>query len=333
MKSYFEVIAENVKIPQASKVLLQFWGSEDSIHVLETFKNTLTPKHQQVSTVIFNRQKMLAACEDGPFTISNQVSEIEIQNANVVIDLCSFNPTSLVAFTTETSRPHFVEFMRNHFSAISGPEKLLLQIRIPSEENAMEAGLSLEAYTEIYEKMVLVDYDKMQKDCETLIETYKNATNIIIETGEGHRLTLELEGRPWFTDAGDGDFPAGEVYVAPIENSANGTYQADFIHWEGAHFENVLLTFEMGRLIKSQPAQILDDLKMADENATVIAEFGLGVNPNLQTLTGHSLFDEKIAGSCHIAVGMNRMFGGNNLSRAHIDFVAKNPIIKVRNVR
>lgn len=329
MKSYFEIIAENLNIPEASNILIQFWASEEEKHILDAFKNTLSAKHNEVSSVMFDRKKVLEACENGPFSILDQVSEEAIEKANVVIDLCAFAPTSLVAFTTETSRPNFVHFMRNHFASISGPDKMMLQIRIPSEDNAMEAGLSLETYTEVYEKMAVVDYNKMQNDCKTLIETYENKAQIAIETGDGHKLTLNIEGRPWFTDAGEGDFPAGEVYVAPIENSANGTYKVDFLHWEGAHFENVILTFEEGKLIASQPAQILDDLKMADENATVIAEFGLGVNPNLKTLTGHSLFDEKIAGSCHIAVGMNLMFGGENMSGAHMDFVAKNPKISI----
>ena len=141
----------------------------------------------------------------------------------------------------------------------------------------------------------------------------------------GHLLTLAYSGRKWYKDAGDGDFPAGEVYIAPLENSANGTFKVDFIHWEGEYHKDVVLTFEHGLLTETSVSQILDDLKMADGNATLIAEFGLGVNPKLNTLTGHSLFDEKILGSCHIAVGMNCLFGGTNESVAHVDFVSKNP--------
>ncbi len=68
---------------------------------------------------------------------------------------------------------------------------------------------------------------------------------------------------------------------------------------------------------------ILNDLKEAPGDTLSFAEFGIGLNNGTTNLSGHSAFDEKVKGTCHIAIGMNQMFGGNNESPLHIDFVAK----------
>lgn len=323
MKTYLEKIAENIIIPNASTVIVQFWGNSEDQTALEAFTEKLRKLNHDVYGILFDRSEMVEACEKGPFTLD---SALPLEKSNVVIDLCKYPPTSLVASMSEKSRPHFIAFMRSHFAAITGPDKALLQIRMPSEFSAMEAGLTLEAYTETWKNMVMADYNAMTQTCDQLIDSYRTAKKVCIRTGP-HLLTLTLEGRPWHKDAGDGDFPAGEIYIAPHENSATGAYLVDVINWEGETFESVLLTFEKGRLVSSSESKIMDDLALADENAFTIAEFGIGVNSNLKEPTGYALFDEKMLGSCHIAVGMNHLFGGNNHSVAHVDFVSKNPII------
>lgn len=329
MKSILEIIASNIAIPEASHVVVQFWGTQEDRNNLDCFVNVLNQKQTEVTGVLFDKDTMITDCEMGPYAIDDQISKEALENATVIIDLCAYSPTSLVQYMSPTSRPNFVSFMRNHFAAITSPNKMMLQIRIPSIENAMEAGLDLETYTAVYKEMAMVDTSVLNQACEALLKSYEGVNEVMIETDGGHTLTLSLRNRNWFKDAGDGDFPAGEIYIAPIETSANGTYKVDCIHWEGQHFNDVVLTFEKGQLVSSSEPQILEDLKMADENATVIAEFGLGVNPNVKILTGHSLFDEKMLGSCHIAVGMNHLFGGSNMSVAHVDFVAKNPKMTV----
>lgn len=323
MKTYLEKIAENIMIPNASTIIVQFWGTSADQMALEAFTAKLRALNHVVHGHLFDSAKMVDVCEKGPYTLD---AALPLNDANVIIDLCMYPPTSLVASMSEKSRPNFITFMRSHFAAITGPDKMLLQIRMPSAFSAMEAGLSLETYTEVWQNMVMADYKEMTHVCNALIEKHASSKKVHIQTG-AHRLTLSLEGRPWHKDAGEGDFPAGEVYVAPHETSATGEYLVDVINWEGETFESVLLTFENGRLIKSSESKIMEDLALADEQAFTIAEFGLGVNPNLKAPTGYALFDEKIMGSCHIAVGMNHLFGGKNQSAAHVDFVSKNPIV------
>lgn len=325
MKLFLENIAENIAIPSPSNIVVQFWGEKKDATNLASFVDRLAPNHTQVTGVLFDKANMILACEKGPFTILDQISDDILESANIVIDLCAFSPTSIISEMSSVARPNFVAFMRKHFSTITAPHKSMLQIRVPSKENAIEAGLDLDAYSKVMNLMTDVDYKMLNQSCDDLIDHLSRSNHVMIETGEGHKLELNFEGRKWYKDAGDGDFPPGEVYIAAVENSAHGTYKVDYLHWEGAHFRDVILTFESGRLVASSVESIFDDLLQADDGALVLGEFGLGTNPNLIELTGHSLFDEKMLGSCHIAVGMNCLFGGTNESAAHIDFVSKSP--------
>ncbi len=320
MKSYLVKIAENLALGAPTTVLVQLWGDAEDSAQLSAFVEALKPHHTHVEGLLFDKDTVAAECKKGPYTRAFKAPE-------VVIDLCKYAPTSLVAACCEKGREHFIHFMRNHFATITAPGKRLIQIRIPSEANAQEAGLDKSRYEAIWKEMIDTDYSDMRTRGEAAIEQYKAAHSIQIESGGSCCLTLETAGRPWHLDAGDGDFPAGEIYTAPIETSAEGTYCVDEIFWEGKRFKNVILTFKGGRLIDATEPQIMSDLAEADDNAFVLAEFGLGLNLNHQTVSGYSLFDEKIAGSCHIAVGMNTLFGGTNDSMCHIDFVARKPKI------
>lgn len=325
MKLFLENIAENITLPSPSNIIVQFWGGKKDAVNLASFVNKLAPYHTQVTGVLFDKDNMILACENGPFNIHDQISDEALECASIVIDLCAFSPTSIVSEMSSVARPNFIAFMRKHFTTITAPHKSMLQIRVPSEANAIEAGLDLDAYSKVMTLMTDVDFKKLNLSCDDLIEHLSSSNHVIIETGDGYKLELDYEGRKWHKDAGDGDFPPGEVYIAPLENSANGDYKVDYLHWEGEHFKDVILTFESGRLVATSVEKIFDDLLQADDGAFVLGEFGLGTNPNLTDLTGHSLFDEKMLGSCHIAVGMNYLFGGINESAAHIDFVSKSP--------
>jgi leucyl aminopeptidase (aminopeptidase T) len=331
MKPFLETLAENMILPTPSNIVVQFWGEkEDAVH-LESFVDQLALRHTQVTGVLFDKVAIIMACESGPYTIQDQINDEALDCAKIVIDLCAYSPTSLVAEMSSAARPNFIAFMRNHFITITTPNKSMLQIRVPSEENALEAGLAIEGYKQTMDQMLNLDFHKLNENCDELIQKLSSYNHVIIETGEGHKLTLDYQDRKWYKDAGDGDFPPGEVYIAPYEDRANGTYKVDYIHWEGEHFKDVILTFEKGRLVASSVERIFEDLQQADAGALTLCEFGLGTNPNLTELTGHSLFDEKMHGSCHIAVGMNHLFGGTNESAAHVDFVSKSPKLTYQN--
>lgn len=331
MKTALERIAQNIEINLEGPVLIHFWGisQEDVLYMKELEAIIKQRTCGEIVKVVFLEQAGIA----NGFNTRELTQETTAQAlyggfdpslALTTIDLCRFSPPSLMDAIDDAAKPAFIQFMRGLFGNATAEGKLFAQLRLPSEELAQESGMTLEAYTEKWTQLVVIDYNELRLRCATAQNLVSNQSTFTLTTGLGHVLSFSVEARPWHLDDGNGDFPAGEIYVAPVEDTVNGSFMADSVFWEGETFENVVLTFEGGTLVASEPTCILEDLKHAPGDALRFAEFGLGQNPALSTLTGNSLFDEKILGSCHIAIGANNMFGGNNQGPVHIDFVATN---------
>ena len=118
----------------------------------------------------------------------------------------------------------------------------------------------------------------------------------------------------------------GEVYVAPVESSAHGTITIEHAFLQGKDAGRLELGFDEGRLSRitgseSAVSLLQAILASARGEKDVIAEFAIGLNPGVTKLTGLVSLDEKMLGSVHIAIGMNKNFGGMNESNLHLDFV------------
>ena len=118
---------------------------------------------------------------------------------------------------------------------------------------------------------------------------------------------MNVAGRKWINCDGQENFPDGEIFTSPIEDSANGvityTYPACYA---GREVENVQLTFKNGVVTDFTAGKNIDFLREMlniDEGARRIGEFAIGTNYHIQTFSKNTLFDEKIGGTCHMAVG------------------------------
>jgi len=139
-------------------------------------------------------------------------------------------------------------------------------------------------------------------------------------------LTVNVDGRTWINCAGRENFPDGEVFTGPVEDKTEGhvsfTYPA--VHM-GNEVVGAQLFFEKGRVVKATATKGEDFLLHmldSDEGARVLGEFAIGTNPGIQTFTRNTLFDEKIQGTVHMAVGMSfPESGGQNQSQVHWDMV------------
>ena len=165
---------------------------------------------------------------------------------------------------------------------------------------------------------------------------------------ETHTLTCRLGGldRPPITSTGVipldtwGNIPGGETFIAPLEDTAEGTFalNGSFRHHVLSAAAPLILTFANGRLRSiagpEEERQRLRALLALRSDSPVdgdlqLAELGIGLNESLTTLTGHSLLDEKCAGTAHIAVGDNSRYGGNLQSPLHEDLVTMRPSLQV----
>ena len=182
--------------------------------------------------------------------------------------------------------------------------------------------MGFDEYKERILKAMDVDYEQLKLDCQMKVDSFKGNTRVI-RTGKDCVLTMDTTGRKWHIDAGEGAFPCGEVYIAPMEENSNGTVFFETLSaQEAGVFTNVTVTVQDGKIISSDSEEFNRFLNELPEGGNVVSELGIGMNPNVECITGDSVLDENVIGTFHIAIGMNTLFGGKNNSPIHMDFVA-----------
>ncbi|HEX9253543.1 MAG TPA: aminopeptidase [Ignavibacteriaceae bacterium] len=196
----------------------------------------------------------------------------------------------------------------------------------------------------ITEEMMLrsvnVDFVTMKTTADKLISELKAATHLHITTEEGTDILLGVKGRMFSGDIGVSggemcNLPCGEIYCAPIETEADGVVVFNASIGDIGMFEHPLKVFvSKGRIIKFESdnedlVKRITELTSVDDDAWVIGELGIGVNPGAK-ITGNMLEDEKAICTAHIAFGNNADFpgGGKNNSKIHRDYLFYRPNIK-----
>jgi aminopeptidase len=145
-------------------------------------------------------------------------------------------------------------------------------------------------------------------------------------TGDGTDLTVLVEGRTWRAAHGRQNVPDGEVYTSPVESGINGTIRFAFpAVFSGREMDDVRLRFEQGRVVQAEAAggeAYLKSLLEMDEGAGGVGEIAFGLNYEIDRFTRNILFDEKIGGTMHLALGMGfEDLGGLNRSALHLDLI------------
>ncbi len=195
----------------------------------------------------------------------------------------------------------------------------------PTMADAQKAGMCYEAFFEFFLTSALVDYKKMARDMEPLVELMEQ-TDMVRIVGPGTEVTFSIKGIPVVPCHGSCNIPDGEVYTAPVRDSINGVvhYNTPAMRY-GQKFANPRLVFEHGRIIEAScdgDSAAFNAMLDADEGARYVGEFALGVNNAIQKAIGNTLYDEKIGGSFHLTPGAayDSAFNGNR-SQLHLDIV------------
>jgi aminopeptidase len=144
--------------------------------------------------------------------------------------------------------------------------------------------------------------------------------------GEDTDLTVLVEGRTWRAAHGRQNMPDGEVYTSPVESGVAGTIRFGFpAVFGGREIDDIRLRFEDGRVVAAEAAAggaYLEALLDLDEGARGIGEIAFGLNYEIDRFTRNILFDEKIGGTMHLALGMGFAdLGGLNRSTLHLDLI------------
>jgi aminopeptidase len=197
-------------------------------------------------------------------------------------------------------------------------------LRWPTPSMAQGAGLSTEAFEDLYFNVCTMDYRKMARAMAPLERRMKNADRVRI-TGPGTELAFSIKGIGAKMCKGDRNIPDGEVFSCPVKTSINGHIQFNTpTLYSGTKFENVCLEFKDGKVVKatSNDTPRLNEILDTDPGARYTGEFSLGFNPYILNPMCDILFDEKIAGSLHLTPGQayEECDNGNH-SAVHWDMV------------
>lgn len=200
-------------------------------------------------------------------------------------------------------------------------------LRYPNESFAQMAGRSTEGFRDFYYDVCLVDYAKMARDVQPLKELMERTDRVHLK-GPGTDLEFSIKGIPSIPCCGEMNVPDGECFTAPVRTSVNGTvaFTAPTV-WQGSPYDNVKLRFEKGRVVEATAADAAQTAKLnevldQDPGARYLGEFSLAFNPRIMHPMRDILFDEKIAGSFHMALGQAYDEASNgNKSAVHWDMV------------
>ncbi len=197
--------------------------------------------------------------------------------------------------------------------------------QFPTNAYAQEAGMSLAQFEDFFYNAVLRDWDEESKAMYTLCERFDAADQVRI-VGVDTDLRLSLRGRTGEVDDGHANMPGGEFFFSPLEDSAEGTIYFDVpTEFDASPVQGIRLTFSKGRVEEATAEQGEDALLAAldmDEGARFVGELGIGCNSGITRPMRNILYDEKMAGTIHIAVGASYpKVGGTNISTLHWDLV------------
>jgi aminopeptidase len=202
----------------------------------------------------------------------------------------------------------------------------------PCHAAAQDAGMSLAAWEDfVYGAGHLGDDDPVafwreQSRRQAQVVDRLSGVRELRIVAEDTDITIGVDGREWANADGHKNFPDGEVYTSPVETATHGeiafTFDATYL---GNDVGGVRLRFEEGRVVAHEArknAGFLGEMLDMDAGARFLGEIAFGMNDEIQVGTRDTLFDEKIGGTCHMALGMAfPECGGVNRSGLHWDMV------------
>ena len=202
----------------------------------------------------------------------------------------------------------------------------------PTPALAQQAGMGEREYGTFVERALFLDRadplaawrDLSQRQAE-LVERLSQAREIRIEA-DGTDLRLNVSGRTWINSDGRRNMPSGEVFTGPHERSANGHIRFSIPSSpRGVEVSGIELEFRDGEVVAAHAAHgqlYLEAALATDPGARYLGELGIGTNPGIDRPTGAILFDEKMAGTVHLALGRSYPeTGGENSSALHWDMI------------
>ena len=251
-----------------------------------------------------------------------------------IVVLCEPNPRRLTnidptKIRTSTAATREIREIISKRSA-EGKLKWTL-LPYPVNGQAQEAAMSLPEYEDFVYTSCLVnkrdpiaEWKRIEKEQDKVCRFLDQKSKIRV-VGEDTDLTYSVKGRKWMNGSGTKNMPDGEIFTTPVENSANGTIRFTFPGiMSGREIEDINLTFNNGKVTKTGATKGNDLLKelIKIDGAKRLGETAIGTNYAITKFTKNMLFDEKMGGTIHLALGnAYPETGGLNKSAIHWDIL------------
>ena len=207
----------------------------------------------------------------------------------------------------------------------------------PTEASAQDAEMSLRHYEDFVFAAGHLDKDdpiavwrRIEQHQQKVVDFLSRTKQLRFQADNGTDVTVNVEGMTWINCCGHENFPDGEVFTAPNRHAADGgvngivRYHFPAVHG-GREVTEIELVFEQGKVVKAlavKNQQFLTQMLDQDQGARYLGEVAIGTNYNITQYTKNTLFDEKIRGTFHMAVGASYPETGNtNESGLHWDMV------------
>lgn len=320
------LIRYSCRLQAGEKVLIDMFGTELDL-VKELVKEAyavggipfVNLNNHEVSRALL----MGATAEQLDLQASWDVARMKAMDAYIGIRAGN-NASEHADVPAEKSQLHQIHYNSPVHSKVRVNDTKWVVLRYPNHSMAQLANMSTEAFEEFYFNVCNLDYSKMDKAMDALVELMNNTDQVHIK-GPGTDLTFSIKDIPAIKCSGQYNIPDGEVYTAPVRNSINGTLTYNTkTKYLGTTFDSVSFEFKDGKIIHAtaNETEKINKILDTDEGARYIGEFAIGVNPYILHPMLDTLFDEKIDGSFHFTPGQayENAYNGNN-SSIHWDIV------------
>lgn len=202
----------------------------------------------------------------------------------------------------------------------------------PTQASAQEAGMSLEEYEhfvydacKLYDENPAASWMQVRKSQQKIVDYLNTCDNIRYKNNHSD-VNFSVKDRIWINSDGQSNMPSGEVFTGPIENTVEGHIYFDYPSiYLGTEVVGIRLEIKAGQVVSwsAEKGQEVLDQVFAIDGSRYFGEVAIGTNYNIQRITKNILFDEKIGGSIHMAVGQSyKATGGKNKSSVHWDMIA-----------
>ncbi|MBN1230883.1 MAG: aminopeptidase [Anaerolineales bacterium] len=264
------------------------------------------------------------------------IQKMVIENAQVLINIdATENTRVLNAIDPEKQKIAGVArrpLMKTYMERSATNDLRWVITQFPCDALAQEADMSLHDFEDFVYSATYADqpdpiaeWQRIHNEQQIMVDYFKGKEKIEVRS-KNAELTLSVKDRKFINSDGSHNMPSGEVFTSPVEDSANGwiyfTYPAIT---GGREVEGIRLEFKDGKVVNATAAKNQDFLLKqldSDESSRFLGEFAIGTNYGIKKFTKSILFDEKIGGSIHLAVGNGfPEAGGKNFSSIHWDMI------------